>query len=68
MEHDVYQTLKSCEEKVVIKIYKITKKHNPDFRFHKNGSYIGRHKISYEHLGDETIDSIWSFGIYVLKE
>lgn len=51
--------------KVCLEVKILTPKSNPDFRWHKNGKYIGTQKPVCEHLGDEpNIKQIITFNFY----
>lgn len=46
----------------ILTIHWITKKDDPDWRWHKNGPYLGIQKPKCEHIGEEPrIDSVLSF-------
>lgn len=53
----------------IVTYHTISKKDNPGWRWHKNGTYIGKQKPQAEHIGDEPlIESVIQYNIILLKE
>lgn len=54
--------------KFILTYSKITKKNNPDWRWHKWGPYIGTQKPKHEHIGDEiNIEQVLVYHFYGIK-
>lgn len=64
-----WPSLVTDENKFVILFTQINRKDCPDWRWHKNGRYIGTQDSQYEHLGDEdeSIQQVLTFSIVRLK-
>ena len=64
-----WPSLLTDENRFVILFSEVNRNECPDWRWHKNGSYIGKHNPQYEHLGDEdeSIQSVLMFSIVRLK-
>lgn len=64
-----WPALLTDENKFVILFSEINRKDSPDWRWHKNGRYIGTQDSQYEHLGDEdeSIQRVLTFSVMRLK-
>jgi hypothetical protein len=64
-----WPSLVTDENRFVILFTEINRKDCPDWRWHKNGRYIGNQNSQYEHLGDEdeSIQQVLTFSIVRLK-
>lgn len=66
---DNFPELVTSERLYVVEYCVLTPKDNPGWRWHKNGTYYGKQKSSYEHLGEETeVTEIISFHIHEIAE
>lgn len=53
----------------VLELSEISKEHNGDFRWHKNGPYIGTQNPQYEHLSEEeNIEKVICFHFHEVKK
>lgn len=66
---ETWPSLATDENRFVLLFSQINRKHHPDWRWHKNGRYIGTQDSQYEHLGDEdeSIQQVLTFSIIRLK-
>lgn len=66
---ETYPSLLTDENRFVLLFTEINRKDHPDWRWHKNGRYIGTQNSEYEHLGDEdeSIQRVLTFSIIRLK-
>lgn len=64
-----WPSLVTDENKFVILFTEINRKDHSDWRWHKNGRYIGTQDSQYEHLGDEdeSIQRVLTFSVVRLK-
>jgi hypothetical protein len=64
-----WPSLLTDERKFVILFREVNRNACPDWRWHKNGRYIGVHEPQFEHLGDEdeSIQKVLMFRIVCLK-
>lgn len=57
--------LGKSEHEYMVVMHPVSKETSGDYRFHKNGGYVGDKREGYEHLKDEpNIDNIWQYHIY----
>lgn len=66
---ETYPSLATDENRFVILFTEIDRKYHPDWRWHKNGRYIGTQNPEWEHLGeeDESIQKVLTFSVIRLK-
>lgn len=66
---ETWPSLATDENRFVILFTEINREHHPDWRWHKNGRYIGTQNPEWEHLGeeDESIQKVLTFSIIRLK-
>ena len=66
---ETWPSLVTDENRFVILFTEINRNECPDWRWHKNGRYIGNQDSQYEHLGDEdeSIQQVLTFSIIRLK-
>lgn len=64
-----WPSLATDENRFVILFNRIHRDECSDWRWHKNGRYIGQHDPQYEHLGDEdeSIQQVLTFSVVRLK-
>lgn len=64
-----WPSLATDENRFVILFREINREHCPDWRWHKNGRYIGTQNAQHEHLGDEdeSIQKVLTFRVVRLK-
>jgi hypothetical protein len=66
---ETWPSLVTDENRFVILFREINRDECPDWRWHKNGRYIGNQNAQYEHLGDEdeSIQRVLTFSVVRLK-
>lgn len=66
---EMWPSLATEENRFVILFNRIHRDEYPDWRWHKNGRYIGKQDSQYEHLGDEdeSIQQVLTFSVVRLK-
>jgi hypothetical protein len=69
LAHRYGRIIQESPHRFLVTFHHMSKADHADYRFHKNGPYIGSKRQGYEHLGDEpNITGIYQFQVYRQKE